>query len=254
LSGYCGPGSIDNNFKPLNLKTGGKMSFNPIQSLQRAAAIASVLLLGACATPTKMAYGPDVPAPDLAKKQVLLLTATLKNDHKPNWQPNAHFIAFEKEEVKGAADRLNFVLDDPAKKETPNGNDYLLRMELENGKYMVRGIWGLSRSFPIMGNFFMPLHIKIDSRENGVFYGGHISGTIRERVGDEFRAGAVIPLIDQAVTGFATGTFDVKVSDRYNDDVAAFKKAFPALANTEIKKAIIPDFDRKAAQEWWEKN
>jgi hypothetical protein len=230
------------------------MNFSMPQAIQRIVAIAAVLLLSACATPTKMAYESGEPVPDLTKKQVLLMTATIKNNYKPKWQPGVHFVSIERAEVKGAEDRLNFVLDQAAKSETAAGNDYLVRMELENGKYVLRSMTGFSRSFPIMGTFTAPLHFKIDSQDKGLLYIGHIDAFVRERVGEEFRAGLVIPLIDQAVTGFANGTWDITISDRYDADVAAFRKKFPALANIEVKKSILPAFDRKVAQEWWEKN
>ena len=81
---------------------------------------------------------------------------------------------------------------------------------------------------------------------------GHIEATVRERQGDEFKAGSSIPLIDQAVVGASGGTFDVAITDALSTDEALFRSKFPALTNVEIKRAILPPFDRLKAQQWWE--
>jgi len=78
--------------------------------------------------------------------------------------------------------------------------------------------------------------------------------TVRERQGNEFKAGASIPLIDQAVVGASGGTFDVEISDQFATDEALFRDKFVALKDIEIRKAILPPFDRAKAQKWWEDN
>jgi hypothetical protein len=90
--------------------------------------------------------------------------------------------------------------------------------------------------------------------ETKVSYLGAIQGTVRERQGDEFRAGSVIPLIDQSVAGASGGTFEVAVVDNYETDIKTFKKLFPAIQNVEVQRSILPPFDRQKAQAWWEKN
>lgn len=86
-----------------------------------------------------------------------------------------------------------------------------------------------------------------------MFYLGHINATVRKRIGGEFKAGASIPLIDQAIAGASGGTFDIEISDQWENDKTKFLTKFPALASVEIKKSILPPFNRKRAQEWWER-
>jgi hypothetical protein len=183
------------------------------------------------------------------------MTATIKNTYRTSFQPKLLVVNIEKPDAKEAADRLNFVMDDKARNETDSaekGNTYLLRLELEPGRYEIRGLTSLARSFPINGFFFAPMHSTLEPKERGVFYLGHVSATVRERQGNEFKAGPALPLIDQAVAGASGGTFDVEITDQFAIDEAVFRSKFPALANVEITKAILPGFDRNKAQQWWE--
>jgi len=176
--------------------------------MNRSVAYTVALLLGVvlsgCATPTKMAFENDTDRLTAASKPVFLMTATIKNTYKESYQPRLLVVNVEKSDVKDSADRINFTMDDKAKNETdalPAGNSYVLRMELPPGNYEIRGLTSMARSFPVIGTFFTPLHAPLRSGEAGVFYLGHVTATVRERQGNEFKAGASIPLIDQAVVG-----------------------------------------------------
>lgn len=221
-------------------------------------ALASItsFLLG-CATPTKMAFENESDVVNSKGKPVFLMTATLKNSYRSSYQPKLLVVNVERKEVKSSGDRLNFTMDEKAKMETDSvesGNTYLLRMELENGDYVIRGLTGFSGIFPVRGTFFAPLHVETKSNGAGIFYLGHVSATVRERKDNEFKAGPSIPLIDQAVTGFSGGTFDIEITDQLEKDEPVFKSQFPALRNVSIQKAILPSFDRAKAQQWWEAN
>jgi hypothetical protein len=225
------------------------------RSLAVATAAASALLTLGCATSTNMAFENDDERVTADRKPIFLMTATLKNGYKPSFQPRLLVVNVEKPDAKDKADRLNFKMDDKARIETdslPDGNNYLLRMELAPGSYIVRGLTSMARSFPIIATFFAPMHSPIESREPGVYYLGHVSAVVRERQGEEFKAGPSIPLIDQAVGGASGGTFDIEISDRLAEDEAKFRERFVALKDVEIRKAILPPFDRKQAQSWWE--
>ncbi len=214
-----------------------------------------VLVMSGCATPTKMAFHDDSGRLTEKSNPVFLMTATIRNTYKTSFQPRLLFVSVEKPDAKQASDRLNFKMDDIGKDETNSaktGNNYLIRMELPAGKYEIQGMTSLARSFPINGFFFTPMHMEIEAKEPGVFYLGHVTATVRERQGNEFKAGPSIPLIDQAIAGASGGTFDVVISDDYVTDTALFRTKFPALTGIEIKKDILPAFDRDKAQRWWE--
>lgn len=218
-------------------------------------AITLAVMLSGCATPTKMAFQNDSEQLSEKSKPVFLMTATLKNAYRTSFQPKLLVVHVEKPDAKAASDRLNFTMDDKARNETDSattGNNYLLRMELEAGRYEIQGLTSLARSFPIQGFFFTPLHSSLEVKESGVYYLGHVTATVRERKENEFKAGASIPLIDQAIIGASGGTFDVEITDEFAIDEPIFRSKFPALATATIRKEILPSFDRTKAQQWWE--
>jgi len=227
-----------------------------IPSIAVVSALAALGLSG-CATPTKMAFQQDTDRLTEQSKPVYLMTATIKNTYKPNHQPKLLIAHVEKPEAAGAADRLNFTMDDKARMETDSpesGNSYLLRLELEPGKYEIRGLTSTVRSFALGAFFFTPMHSQLEVGGPGVFYLGHVNATVRERQENEFKAGPSVPLIDQAVVGASGGTFDVEITDKLDTDEALFRAKFPALAGVKIQKTILPAFDRAKAQQWWEAN
>lgn len=216
---------------------------------------ALVVALSGCATRTKMAFEDDNQVVTMNSNPIYLMTVTIKNVYKPTYQPNLLVANIENPGATDAAHRFNFIMDEKSKIETdslPNGNSYLLRMELAPGQYEIVGLTSMVRSFPVIGSFFTPIHSQITSSSRGVYYLGHIEATVRERQGNEFKAGASVPLIDQAVVGASGGTFDVVISNAFATDEALFRKRFPALAKAEIQQAVLPAFDRAKAQQWWE--
>lgn len=225
-----------------------------VQRLAIFAALAGAVLLTGCATRTPMAFEDDAVKLTATSKPVFLMTATIKNTYKTSYQPKLLVVNVEKPGAKDAADRFNFTMDEKAKIESDSpevGNTYLLRMELPAGSYDLVGLTSLARSFPFTGFFFTPIHASIQSAGPGVYYLGHVAATVRERKGEEFKAGPSIPLIDQAVTGASGGSFDVVISDDLTADEKVFRAKFPALAGIDIKKMILPAFDREKAQKWW---
>ena len=223
--------------------------------------LALLLVAGAlagCATRTTMAYSDASKTLVAAGDAVFLMSATIRNDYHPSFQPRLLVVHVEKPGAKDKADRLNFTLDAKARLSEADsheaGNSYLLRMELPPGQYVLRGLTSISPHFPVIGNFFAPLHENLNVTQPGVFYLGHVDATVRERKDEEFKAGASIPLIDQAVAGASGGTFDVVVSDHWETDQATFRSTFPQLGTVSIQKAILPPFDRAYAQDWWQKH
>jgi hypothetical protein len=218
-------------------------------------AFAIVLGVSGCATPAKMAFQDEREQAAEKQNPVFLMTVTLKNIYKTSFQPRLLVLHVEKPEAKEAADKLNFVMDEKGKSETDSvdsGNHYLLRFELNPEKYEIRGLTSRARNFLLVGHFFTPMHSPLEAKEPGVFYLGHVNATVRERQGNEFKAGSTIPLIDQAAAGASGGTFDVEITDEWSTDEAAFLSKFPALTGVTIQKTILPAFDQAKAQQWWE--
>lgn len=228
-----------------------------IKRLLAAAAMAgTALLLAGCATPTDMALKNDADVLKSDAKPLYLMTATIRNSYKPRYQPKLLVVNVLRAGGKESTDRLNFKIDEKARAETDSeieGSTYFMRMELEPGNYEIKALTSLGRAFPVNGFFVTPVNGELKVGERGVYYLGHIEASVRERVGKEFAAGPALPLIDQAVTGASTGSFDVEISDRFDKDETAFRTRFPALKGVNISKAVLPPFDRAKAQERWDK-
>jgi len=226
------------------------------RQLVTASLVLSVMASG-CATVMPMAFSENAAAPPAAGKVTFLMTLTSRNVYKPSYQPKLLVVNVERPNASDSKDRFNFKMDDSgrAESEAPQtGNNYLIRMQLDQGEYLVRGFTSFNHGFLINATFFAPLHGKLQVVAPGVYYLGHVDTTVRERVGGEFTAGAPIPLIDQAVSGASGGTFDVSVTDGWQIDGPRFLAAFPGLRQIAVRKMVLPPFDRAAAQKWWETN
>ncbi len=218
--------------------------------------LASTLLVTGCATRNKMAFEDESEKLTATSHPVFLMTTTVKNTYK-NYQPKILVAKLEKTGAKNSEDRLNFLIDNAGKIESDsdkNGNTYLLRFQLPPGEYEFVHMFGMARSLLINGTFIVPIHSTINSNSSGVYYLGHAEATIRERIGEEFKAGPSIPLLDQAISGASGGSYDIKFSDQWDAYEKTFRAKFKALEGVEVKKAILPAFDRAKAQTWWEKN
>ena len=49
-----------------------------------------------------------------------------------------------------------------------------------------------------------------------------------------------MPLIDPMVTGLSGGTYEIRISDKYEGDVQAFGERYPALAELPMERAVLP--------------
>jgi hypothetical protein len=226
-----------------------------LKRLLIAAAAATTVLLTGCATRTTQAFENESDRVTATSDPVYLLTATVRNEYKKNWQPHLLVVNVEKEGATDASGRFNFTMDkkavlDEGDKEA--GNKYLLRMQLAPGKYEIVGLTELNRSFPIVATFFTPLHeTLVVSGKGTITYLGHVEAKLRERKGEEFKAGPSIPLIDQAVAGASGGTWDVAIVDAWDNDEPVFRGKFAALKDAPVQKGLLAAWDRDAAQKWW---
>jgi len=212
-------------------------------------AICLLPLLAACATTHRMAIDHETERLDLAGNALVLMSVKMVNGYKPDFQPTPTVAFLEKPMVRGAKDRLNYVID----AEAEQGGIYYLRMAVPAGKYIVRGVGGISFRFLITGNCLLPIHNDMELKAGEVVYLGRVAGTIRERKDGELRAGPILPLLDQAITGFSGGTFDVLLEDQYEQDMKVFRQRFPVLNAAAVKRDIFLPFEKGRAVAWWKK-
>ena len=217
--------------------------------------LAMMFILSGCATRADMAFSKHAKHQTIGDEPIYLMTVSIKNDYHTSFKPELLVINVERDVAVDKVDRIIFWMDDQAVISESDSdqvpNEYCLRMELAQGKYVIRGLTSQKMIFPINGFFFAPLHADLEAKGPGVYYLGHVNAFVRERTGEEFRAGPILPLIDQAVAGASGGTFDIEISDKWASDEALFRSKFPQLSKVEIKKAILPPLDRDKAQKWW---
>jgi hypothetical protein len=218
--------------------------------------ILAAMLASGCTSLPYMPLTEDGAKVDPAKP-IYLMSVVLRNDYKLRWQPKVLNIQFSRQNGTAPLEYMAFRMDDKGTIAGPSESDsktYLIRFIADGPNHTILGINAMASAFPSHGFYFVPLHAQIAAGPAGVYYLGSVKASVRERQGNEFRAGPAIPLLDQAITGASTGTFDIQISDDYATDVALFRKTFDSLQDVDIAKAVLPPWDRAKAQLYWEQN
>jgi len=222
--------------------------------LLRTFAALACCALGGCATVNHMAFDKKATSVDVSDKSVVLMTLDLYRPDKSRFEPVPIVVNIEQPNAKSKSERQNFKFDKKVDSvQTEDGHTlYLARMALKPGPYKLMAVTGMARAFPINGFFQVPLVTNLNVKPGTVTYIGRVSATLRPRQGSEFRAGPVVPLIDQAIAGMSNSTWEVVVDDHYDADMALFKQNFKAVESATVVKATLPPYDRAAAQAWWD--
>ena len=182
---------------------------------------------------------------DLSEKSIALASIRISNQNKPGYQPDLLYAFFYANSVEAEKTHIDLKIK-PFKSEKDKYNEYLMSFSLKPGKYKFSQIWG-NYKVPMLINAMcsIPLNAEIEIKPNSVVYLGHIDDVIRERKNDsEERAGALMPLIDQSLSGFSSGTFDLVIKDQYVDDLQDYIAEYPAINKVKVEKAIMPQWVR----------
>lgn len=187
---------------------------------------------------------------DLSKGSIVLLTVITTNQFKPEWRPYPPLLDVLSERgSKIELSRTDIGKQIPSRLFATDSDvlspQYLVSAQLPPGRHVLRHILGVSESALVEGSFCIPLLLGFELPEGKIVHLGRIEAVNRPRSENELRAGIVIPLIDQAVTGFANGTFDVRVTPASQDDIALFKQRYPALQSRHIECVSLPSWDRR---------
>lgn len=219
--------------------------------MRRGHDLGSVLILlclasfGASCSGIPMALTEGTSQLNTSEKSVALMTLRMSNQYVPAYEPNPVWLEVLDANQKGS----QFDLDDAHDSQENKYNEYLVSFQLSPGHYTLGEVAGNTGfwSFPFVGRFLFPMDLEFDLMPGAIVYIGHVEMNNRERNGDEPRSGSIFPLIDQSVTGFSGGTFDIEVTDRFEEDLATFAEAYPLLKDHDVKKAIgkIAGADRR---------
>jgi len=209
-------------------------------------------LLFGCANRLPIAVDSSTTRLELNEQALLLMTVDISRQEKSRFMPIPDFLAVDLVKADGQIESKTIPLDGDGYLYPDDENAiYAFRFQVPAGEVRIKGIFGRAKAFPIAGSFVLPVGMTIHSQKEEVLYLGRVNALLRPRIDHEYRAGAVIPLIDQAVTGLSTGTFDVHVSDMSDEDLRLMRTAYPAIAGLPVASRISPVIDREFLDREW---
>lgn len=174
---------------------------------------------------------------DVSSNSLVLLPVTVSNQNHTGFQPDLVDAYLR----LGTDSQRIGTKDSVFKEDKDKSKDYLMSFSLKPGTYTIEKIIGSYRIPMIIKAWCqIPMDKSFEVKANSVVYLGHVSATIVERKNDDQeRAGGMIPLMDQGIAGFSTGTFVVDIADRYESDMANYRSEFPGLKDTKVEKAVL---------------
>ena len=201
------------------------------------AVLCGVFLLAACSPNyNKMAltYGQaQIPPQD---HHLVLMSLVTKNTLHSNYQPDAKILTIT---PKGK-DAQQYKLLPGFQAFGHDHDTFLMVLALPKGQYTLNQITGDATGPLIDGNFTVPLNLHFVVTNAPASYLGQVNAVLVKKMqSDQASGGDLFPLLDQAVTGFHSGTFVVSVHDNYDTDIKTFKSFFPALRPVQIDKSIM---------------
>jgi hypothetical protein len=203
-----------------------------------------IIMVGGCATVKPPALSHDVKKIDLAEESICLIKVKIANKYKPSYQPDIKYV-FIWEDKKENRKKYSFNVKEKYNEVKKELNEYLISFQLPPGRYKLREFFAQSGIFPVIGTFSLPIYTNFNVEPNKIIYLGNIDACITERTSDdELRAGPVIPLIDQAITGASGGKFVIEITDNFDDDTAMFKQKYFQLTGYEIINLTIPPWKK----------
>ena len=228
------------------MKANRQSNFNHLMIL---CAITLSFMLGGCASMKPSALNHDVNTIDVSKESIALLAIKVANDYKPSYQPNIKYI-FVHNNDKENGEKYSFKIDEKFNEVEDSFNEYLISFQLPAGTYKLKTLLAQSGIFPVIGTFSIPIYSTFSIQSEKIIYLGHIEATIKEKTEEkELRAGSVFPLIDQAVTGASGGTFVVKITDSFENDIKLFKKDYPYLSQHQIDNLTLPQWTQPTEED-----
>jgi hypothetical protein len=208
------------------------------KSIKILAVLTFIALFSGCASVNKMPLNETVKEIDTSQKSILLGRITIQNKNKPNHQPEllAVFVKKDGKDFSFTKPSLISEVDNESK-------EYIFSLASEPGVAELSLMRFLRQAFLISGMADLQFKQEITFPENEIVYIGNINASIIPREEGQPRAGSVIPLIDQSVTGFSSGTFVVEISDNYDEDIKLITEKFPYLVGKNITKMILPEWE-----------
>jgi len=211
----------------------------------------SCFLFG-CANRLPIAIDSSSARLDIGDQSLLLLTVDISRAEKSRFMPIPDYLLLDLPGNDGKPTGKMLPLDGDGYLYPDDEHAiYAFRVKVPPGEVRIKGITGRAKAFPISGFFVLPIGMTVQANKGAVTYIGRIDALLRPRTDLEYRAGGVIPLIDQAITGLSTGTFDVQIKDMSSEDLKLLRSAYPAIASTPIETRISSIVSRDILDRQW---
>jgi len=198
-----------------------------------------VFFMSGCANNMALKKGQD--SIDLSDGAIALLSVKISNQNEPSHQPMIVGAYTDwKSKTTFHRTRKAYI------KETDDFKQQWLSFELEPGINNFTKLWATCPDLVLVTTFAsIPLNLNADIKSNSVNYLGHIDVKIRKKKNDDEEAAGSGPyVIGNAAAGFLTGTYDVVIEDKFDEDMKTFIVEYPALKNIKIEKSILPQWIR----------
>ena len=216
-------------------------------------AIGAIAMFSGCVNVQTMALKRGQDALTTATKSVVLMSVEVTRADDSRYQPVPSILWVTDLNWGAGNQSLRFQLNRKEDTIEFDGRTmYLTSIALSPGYYHFEGISGIAAAFPFIGQFFIPMVADFEVKPGSVSYVGHLNAVMRPRRENEFRAGSVIPLVDQSATGMISHSWDVVIDDQSDGDLAKFRAQVPALAGIKIDIEPLAPWDRAAAQRRWD--
>ncbi len=196
----------------------------------------TLLLFCSCVTYGDMPLRKGMKPIDLEKGSIALFFVKTSKNHKPDVKAVARFV-----DISDGKSPTRYQFPLGRLDWRGRSNEFFGSVQVEPGTYVIESIMGGGGDLrhPEWGNFKCPINATFEVLPKEVVYVGTIDLRCRKRRDGEPRAGGVIPIIDQAVSGFSSGTWDVEIKDRGTIDIPEILKKFPDLKQFEIQKRVM---------------
>lgn len=199
-----------------------------------------IFILSGCGGTSAMSRGQETV--DISKKSIALLSIRISNTYESSAQPHLTFLR-----VAGPNGEEDVYRNKSYKREEDSFSEYWLGFELDPGKHKFIKFNSFVEKFASVAVSSAPLNLDVVIKPNSVQYLGHIDAVIRKKQndGEKMAAARVYPdTLGHALAGFLTGTFDIAVTDKFDEDMSTFLSEYPGLRNIKVQKSILPQWVR----------
>jgi len=227
------------------------MEFRTIKKVVVLSILAVFMVMSGCASIKNAPLSNNVSAIDTTNESIGFMTVKISNNKNTSYQPEIKH-AFIWDEKNGAADRerYSFKVNEAYKSVDDEFNEYVISFQLKPGDYVIRELFAQSGLFPFIGTFAVPLYSNISVPANKTIYLGHVDANVVDREDDSLlRAGPVIPLIDQAMTGASGGTFVINIEDRFESDTKLIQDMYSYMSGVTIDNMSLNQWKQPSEDE-----